>query len=148
MPRTPTIEANYVQLTATPANITNVAALIPGLAAIGYEVENPAEVFLARFYAPQMTVSSLNATVTFNIQDVTGAAQTLQTTICEGITAAGNFGAVLCEARFQPQNLTVTPTLAGPRLLGINAVTSAGTATLTAAATGPIFLQILNLNRQ
>ncbi len=152
MPRDATSELAYVPLTANPAAITNVSTAIPGWAGIGYEVEQPADPIVVEVYIPQLTVATLNATVTWLIQDQTVAGQfvTVQTTISEGITAAGNCGPVLLKARFQPSAFAAAsnPNLQGPRLLAILAATSASTAQIVASAAGPAYVQVLDLARQ
>lgn len=151
MPRDATSELAFIGVNASPANITNVSAAIAPWAAVGYEVEQLADPLVCEIYIPQITVSTLNATVTFTLQDTTVAGQfvTLQTAIAEGITAAGNTGPVVVKARWQ---VSAFPALSvpvqGPRQLTLNAITSAGTATITASAAIQAYLQVLDLARQ
>jgi hypothetical protein len=149
MPRDATIETNYFPMTAAGA-VTAANAALAGFSGFTYDVEQAWEPLLFRVYIPKITVATLNATVTFSFVEETGAPQTLQEAIVEGITAAGNTGPVIVERRIVPEkDLTITPTLVGPRKVSVFAQASAGTATIPAnTATTVAFLQILNLARQ
>jgi hypothetical protein len=151
VPRDATIELAYVPINANPAALTNVSAAVPGWAAIGYDVEQLADPLMCEVYIPQLTVATLNATVTFLVQDqtVAGQFQTLQTAIVEGITAAGSTGPVIVKARWQVSAFPAAAVpVQGSRLLAVFAQTSATTAQIVASAAITAYVQITNLGRQ
>jgi hypothetical protein len=117
--------------------------------ALPYEVEYNLEPLLFRIYIPKITVKKLNATVTFYIEDVTGAAQIIAEATCEGITAASNTGPVLIERRFTPAvDATIEKELQGERKFTLQAEASAESAEIpTNTAKCVCFLQILGLGR-
>jgi hypothetical protein len=148
MPRDYSMELGFFPLTAE-VTAEGAAKAIPGWENLEYEVAQPNEPLMARLYIPQITVKKLNATVTFTIEDTTGAAQIIQTGIVEGITAASNTGPVIVEARFKPNELTVNPTLPILRKLTISAATSAESYTIPKNTAKLVaFVQILDLVRQ
>ena len=149
MPRDATQVLANVQLFASPAAITNSAAPVAGLAAIGAEIEQPYDPLLFIVSLPTVTISTLNAVLSLNIYDITGAGQQLCSWAIEGITAAGNAGPPALILPYIPAlQATVNPTLAGPRTFQLIGVTTAGTATLVAAANAPISFLILDLARR
>jgi hypothetical protein len=149
MPRDSTQVLANVQLFANPAAATAVSAPVAGWAAVGAEIEQPNDPLLFVISIPQLTISNLNATCSFSLVDITGASQQIALFVNEGITAGGNSGPVNLIVPYIPAvQGVVTPTLAGPRLFALNAITSAGTAQIVAAATSPATFLILDLARQ
>jgi hypothetical protein len=148
MPRVGTIELAYVPLAAE-ATIEAKKA-IKGWEGLEVEIEQPLEPILFDIYIPQMSIKKLNATVKFFIEDVTGAAQIIQETVIEGVTAVGKASPVEVQRRYVPEkDATINPTLEGIRKFTISAEASAESATIPANTAKLIaYLHILGLARQ
>ena len=142
--------ADLHQPLAEEAKEFSAKGAIGGWKELLYVVENPLEPILFDIYLPKMTVKKLNAKVTFFIEDVTGAAQILQETIIEGITAAGNASPVEVQRRIIPsKDFTIEPERTGQRKLTVSAEVSAESATIPAnTAKSVAYLQVLGLGRQ
>ncbi|HMD60424.1 MAG TPA: hypothetical protein VKG78_03285 [Opitutaceae bacterium] len=154
MPRTPSIELLYLPLAAEALKMGAAKEILgvgnkQPLEKLQVEIEEPAEPILFCVFIPKITVKKLNATVTFFLEDVTGAAQIIQEYLYEGIVAVKGTG-LLWECRYQPSTqATITPALQGMRSFTLQAEPSAETAEIPAnTAKCVAFLQILGLGRQ
>jgi hypothetical protein len=148
MPRTSTVELLYLALSAEAS--PTVKATIPGWTEVGYDVEQPIEPILFRLVIPKISVKALNAKVTVYLEDVTGAAQIIQESTTEGITAAASTAPLIVERRIIPsKDLTIEPERSGQRKLTVSAEASAESFTIPAnTAKCVAFLQILGLGRE
>lgn len=156
MPRTATVELAYVPFPIEAFTSSGAAKEVITtstgikLEKINYQIDQPLEPILWTIHIPKITVKAANATVTFYLEDVTGAAQIIGEWTTEGITATTQAAPLTAQRRIIPsKDLTIEPELEGQRKWTLQVESSAETIKIPAnTAKCVAFLKLDGLARQ
>lgn len=157
MPRNATIELYYLPLAAEAYAIAAAKEILgtgnkQPLEKLAIQIDQPLEPILVTFFLPTIKIKKEKATVTFFLEDVTGAAQIIQEGFAYNATAAEQVkgSSLIIQRRIIPaKDFTVEPELEGERKWTIQAEASAETAEVPVTTAKKVpFLKVDGIGRQ